>query len=634
MAEPDDRGPADLTAPPSNTPKLATQRPQPKSIGALDALFLVGETPSTMMHVAALLRFTPPPDAPSDYLRTMIDEIRRDSVIQFPWNRKLRHPAALTTPLQQWVLDKNFDLDYHFRHSALPSPGGERELGTLVSRLHSNPLDLSRPPWEMHVIEGLEGGGFAVYSKMHHALVDGYTGMRLLQRTLPPEPDDLHTPMMFAVPPPKRPALPSQHPNLIADTWAKIASVGRGIVGAATTTADVGAAVGHYVLRGGDAKNLVSPLQAPQTILNRRIGRNRRFATAQMDLTEIKRVGHACGATVNDVCLAVLGGALRRFLSELGDLPTKPLIAFVPVNVRPENDEGGGNAVGAVLASMGTDVADPLDRVHAVAKTTEAGKAQLRGMTQAGMIAYSGALLSPATIQASLAYTGVNNPIPLAFNVIVSNVPGPKETRYFRGSRLEGMFPVSIPFHGAALNITFMGYDDTLDFGFVGDRDTIPHLQRLAVYAAEEMDAIGAAVDARSDAPHAERPKSVASTSPKRRRSARQAAAAETPSTTTAPAPRAASATKAAAPKKATAKKAAAKKTTPAKKTAAKRNTTAAQKKPAKKAATAKKTATAEKATTAKKSVPATKSTAAKKSAAPKKSAPATKSSAPQKATP
>jgi WS/DGAT/MGAT family acyltransferase len=467
-------------------------RTRARRIGLLDSAFLYGETPSTMMHVASLLRFAPPPE-PGDYLRELVAEVRRESVVHDPWNRKLRHPAMLTTPLQSWVVDQDIDLDYHLRRSALPSPGDERELGILVSRLHSNALDLSRPPWEMHIIEGLEDGGFAIYTKVHHALVDGYTGAKLIARGLSSDPEDRDTPPMFAIPPRPRPRSSAARRNFLENVFGQLKGAAQGVGAGVTAAQQLGAALGSHVWSNTEA--LVGPGQAPDTILNRRIGRNRRFATLQLSLPEIKRVGKARGATVNDVCLAILGGGLRRFLGELEQLPDKPLIAFVPVNVRPKDDPGGGNAVGAMLATMGTDIAGPTERLDAVAASTRAAKAQLEGMSQAAMIAYGAAVLSPMGLQAGLAYTGLSSPVPLTFNVTVSNVPGPTDTRYLRRARLQAIHPVSIPVHGAALNVTMMSYADTLNFGFVGDRDAAPHLQRLAVYTGEEFTGLRQVVD-------------------------------------------------------------------------------------------------------------------------------------------
>src|SRR5262245_1974809 len=178
-------------------------------LAAADAMFLYGESREIMLHVASLLPFTPPPDAPPDHLRGLVAQIRATRDLQAPWNLKLRHPGFLKHPMQAWVEDPEVDVDYHVRRSALPSPGDERELGILVSRLHSHPLDFTRPPWELHIIEGLEGGRFALYVKVHHALVDGFTSMRLLSRSLPPDPKDRTTPLFLSIPQPTRP--PREH---------------------------------------------------------------------------------------------------------------------------------------------------------------------------------------------------------------------------------------------------------------------------------------------------------------------------------------------------------------------------------------------------------------------------------------
>src|SRR5215813_4585442 len=170
-----------------------------------DAMFLYGEDRETMLHVASLMPFTPPPDAPPDALRGLVDELRATRDLRPPWNLKLRHPDTLKHPLQAWVEETDVDVEYHVRRSALPAPGDERELGVLVSRLHSNNLDFHHPPWEMHIIEGLERGRFAFYAKIHHSLVDGYTGMRMMERSMSTDPSDRGTPLFLNAPPLARP---------------------------------------------------------------------------------------------------------------------------------------------------------------------------------------------------------------------------------------------------------------------------------------------------------------------------------------------------------------------------------------------------------------------------------------------
>ena len=462
----------------------------PQRLSPLDVMFLYGERPDTMMHVASLMPFQPPADAAPAFLRELVAEARRNPEVHSPWNRKLRYPRLVGSPLQSWVVDRDFDFDYHVRRSALASPGDERELGVLVSRLHSNPLDLSRPPWEVHLIEGLQGGRFAVYTKMHHALVDGYSGVRLMARSLSKDPDDRRQPLFFSVPPEPRAPRESSDGGFVSD----LGSLTRSVAGQASSALTLTRRVVEPVVRRGRFPDLIDLPQAPRSILNHRIGRNRRFATQQYELEHLKRLGAQHGATLNDVFLAIVGGGLRRFLSELGELPEAPLVAFLPVNVRPKGDEGGGNAVGAILATLATDTDDPVARLQRITASTRSAKQQLEGMTQEAILAYSAYLLAPGGLQALGALAGIRSPLPLGFNVCVSNVPGPREPRYLRGSRMEAYYPASIPIHGMALNITVLSYAGTLNVGFIGDRDALPHLQRLAVHTGEALTALERAV--------------------------------------------------------------------------------------------------------------------------------------------
>ena len=458
-----------------------------KRLSPQDLLFIYGETSSSKMHVAGLLPFTPPADAPRDYLRRMIDEARRQEVVA-PWNRKLAHPRLQFSPLHSWVEDVDFDFDYHVRRSALASPGDERELGILVSRLHSNHLDLTRPPWELHVIEGLEGGRFALYMKIHHALVDGYSAMRMLGRSLSKDRESQDVRMFFNVPTPVRPPREAGTSNPLTATLRALGGLGSTVTGGVSSAIDLtNALVNTQIRRDGDYAHIAGSASAPHSILNARISRNRRFATQQYEFDRLKALSSQHGATINDVALAIIGGGLRAFLADMDELPERSLVAFLPVNVRPKGDEGGGNAVGAILAPMGTDIADPVERLQTITAATRASKAQLQTMSPTAIIAYSAALLAPAGGQIAGALTGVAPPWPYTFNLCVSNVPGPPEPLYFNGSRLEATYPVSIPIHGMALNITLQSYADTMNLGFVGCRDRLPSLQRLAVYTGEAL---------------------------------------------------------------------------------------------------------------------------------------------------
>ena len=448
-----------------------------KRLTPSDAMFLYMETRETMMHVSSMLPFSPPPDAPPDHLRRLMDEIRANPVVCRPFNLKLRTPELLVNPLQAWVEDRDLDLEYHVRRSALPTPGDERELGILVSRLHGQEVDFHRPPWEVHLIEGLEGGRFALYVKVHHALVDGYSAMKILASSLSRDPSDRTRPLFFSIAPPERvrsdgEAAGLHFPELMAAVRAQLGT-SKSVVKALVNLA-----------RSSRSKELVSPLHAPTSILNRRISRSRRFATQSFDAARMRAVAKAANGTLNDVILALSAAALRKYLIELNALPDAPLVAMVPVNVRPKDDAGGGNAVGAILASLATDVADPSERFDAIIASTKRAKEHLQGMSKDAIIQYSALLTSPFMLQLLPGAMGRVRPV---FNLVISNVPGPEEPLYFRGARLEAAYPMSIPVHGLALNITCNSYAGTLNFGFIGCRDTLPHLQRLAVHAGDAL---------------------------------------------------------------------------------------------------------------------------------------------------
>lgn len=453
---------------------------QRKNLGALDRSFLAAERRDVMMHVGSLLELSPTKGWSRDFTRELREELSRTTKVDRPWNQRLLHPDLLASPLQAWVPDEAFDIEYHVRRSALPSPGDERELGILVSRLHGTPLDFHRPPWEAHFIEGLDKKRIAIYFKVHHALIDGYTGMRLLQRSFSTDHKDLDAPLFFARRSAERE--PKEHDEAPPTLDALLAAA-RDQVGVAK---DIGRALVTVAqsIRGG-ASGLALPLQAPKSILNQRISRSRRFATQKVSIDRVKRLAASAGGTVNDVVLAICGVALRRFLGDQDALPDKPLVAMVPVNVRPKDDPGGGNAVGAILASLATNVEDPRASLDAIIASTKRSKAQLQGMSKSAIMQYSALVLAPLMLSFIPGAAGRFRP---AFNVVISNVPGPETPLYLRGWKLDEMYPLSIPFHGYGLNITVQSYAGSLNFGFTGCRDTVPHLQRLAVYSGEVLD--------------------------------------------------------------------------------------------------------------------------------------------------
>jgi len=460
-----------------------------KRLSPSDAMFLYGESRDQMMHVAGLMPFTPAPGGSPELLRELMHELRTAPVSE-PWNLKLRSPDLLWNPLQSWTEEPTVDLEYHVRRSALPSPGDERELGILVSRLHGNHVDLHRPPWEFHLIEGLERGRFAWYVKIHHALVDGYTAMQVLTNALSRDPDERDRPLFFSIPPRSRArAEPDADAGSRGINYPELVAAVREQYGASKTVVRALLNV-VQASRAGDHE-LVSPLEAPRCVLNARISRSRRFATQSLPLERLRAVAKAAGGTLNDVVLALSAASLRTYLLEQGALPPAPLVAMLPVAIRARDELGGGNAVGAILATLATDVADPAERLRRIVASTTTAKQQLQGMSKAAILQYSALLLAPSMLQMIPTTAGHLRP---TFNVVISNVPGPDQPLYFRGARLEASYPMSIPVHGQALNITCTSYAGTVCFGFTGCRDTVPHLQRLAVHCGEALSELEHAV--------------------------------------------------------------------------------------------------------------------------------------------
>ena len=458
-----------------------------KRLSPSDTMFLYGESREQMMHVAGMMPFTPAPDSPPEYLREVMDELRAGAMVHAPWNQKLSTPDLLWNPLQSWVEEPEVDLEYHVRRSALPSPGDERELGILVSRLHGHHVDLHRPPWELHLIEGLERGRFAWYVKVHHALVDGYSAMQALTTGLSHDPDDRERPLFFSIARGRRApeaASPSDGDGAAGGGihFPELLAAIRAQYGASKTVVRALA----NVIKSARAGNhdLISPLEAPRCVLNARIRKSRRFATQSLSIARLRAIARAANGTLNDVVLALSGASLRTYLLEQNALPAAPLVAMLPVAIRAKDELGGGNAVGAILATLATDIDDPAERLARIVASTTRAKQQLQGMSKPAILQYSALLTAPSMLQMIPSTAGHLRP---TFNVVISNVPGPERPLYFRGARLEASYPMSIPVHGQALNITCNSYAGMVCFGFTGCRDTVPHLQRLAVYCGEAL---------------------------------------------------------------------------------------------------------------------------------------------------
>lgn len=431
------------------------------------------------MHVGGLQLFTPPEGAGPEF----IHDLYRDMLAHTNFNPTYRkRPARILGGIASfgWAYDDDVDVDYHLRRSALPSPGRVRELLDLCGRLHTSLLDRHRPLWETYLVEGLEDGRFAIYSKAHHALLDGVSALRMAMRTLSDDPAEQEVRVPWDLPSRKR--TPKQGSSLIGSAV--------GAVGAAAGLAPSTFRVARAVLL---EQNLTRTFSAPKTMFNVKIGGARRVAAQSWPIARIKAVKQAAGGvTVNDVVLAMCSGALRAYLLEQGALPDAPLIAMVPVSLRSEADaDAGGNQVGAILCNLATDVKDPAARLQTIADSMRGNKQVFSGLSKTESMALSALLLSPIALSA---VPGFVDATPPPFNIVISNVPGPRVPMYWKGARLDGNYPLSIALDGQALNITLVNNGDNLDFGLVGCRHSVPHLQRLLGHLEDSLTDLEAAV--------------------------------------------------------------------------------------------------------------------------------------------
>jgi diacylglycerol O-acyltransferase / wax synthase len=458
-------------------------------LGLQDAQMLLGDSPNTPMHVGGFNVYRLPEGAPDDFVRHLVQQFRAQAIASPPWTYRLAKQGALASKLAPaWEITTDESLDYHLAHHALPAPGGERELGELLSRLHSQPLDMTRPLWEWHVIEGYANRRFVIYQKIHHALFDGSTGMKAFSAMNAERPDaPVRTPWAASDTAPRekgRDAEPARR-DLLAGFQNRLQkSLGfylsmPGVVRATTRT--VRAAM-------GDGSGLVAPYTGPKSIINSPVTRRRRISTQMLDFARTKALSKATDCTLNDVLLAVCGAALRRYLQELGALPRKPLTAGVPVALKHEEGAKSGNKVSLMFATLGTDIGDPFERVMAIRSSTRAAKEHLMQLTDASRDTYGILMVLPAVAG------GVVGGGRVMCNVPVSNIPGPRTRLYLAGAPLEAAYPTSVLIGVSALGITCVSYDQGLFLGIITCPDVLPHGQRLAVYVGEAFEELETAV--------------------------------------------------------------------------------------------------------------------------------------------
>lgn len=456
-----------------------------------DSVFLSVESAQTPMHVGGLELFEPAADnSAAEVFEHLSSGHAIDDVA--PLFKKRARRSLSSAGQWAWEEDRQFDLRHHVRHNSLPAPGRVLELLALCSRLHSSLLDRQRPLWELHFIEGLADGRFAIYLKVHHALLDGVSAQRLLQKILTKDPAARGLPPLWANRPGSARPAPPKDAHAQPGPEELVANALRAAREVAADVAGLPSALVRTLNRGLQSQSAPISFAAPRSILNVPISGSRRFAAQSWPLERFHRIRRGAGCTVNDVVLAACSGALRTYLSSLDALPEAPLIAMVPValRVRDRNRESG-NAIGAVMCDLGTQLAEPADRLRTVRRSMKEGKQALSELSPLQIVAMTGLGMSPLMLQSIPGYSELVRP---PFNLIISNVPGARTPLYLNGARLDGLYPLSIPYHGQALNITCTSYASELSFGLTGCRRAVPHLQRMLGYLEDELTALEQAV--------------------------------------------------------------------------------------------------------------------------------------------
>jgi WS/DGAT/MGAT family acyltransferase len=483
-----------------------------KQLTGLDATFLHMETATTFGHVTGLMIFERPVSDYDPYAAVYAKYASLVGELEPLRRRLVQVPFGLDLPY--WVADPNFDLDFHVRELHLARPGMADQLADQVCRIVGRPMDRTRPLWEVYVIDGLQDGRWALLTKYHHATIDGASGQLMLQIVTDTTPD---------APPPGKG--PSWHPEPLPTTvellrlavghlalnpfrlmrlQARI--VGRladaaGIHGVSSAAGQAGAAVKWIAQLGRSAGPSISlpRVAAPPTPWNKAITGHRRFAMRTTSLENVKRLKDATGGTVNDVVMAICAGGLREYLLAHNALPDRPLRAMVPVSIRTGDEaDPWTNRVSATVAELPTDCDDPVERVARCHRAMQNAK-RLHELVPAteliDLTRYSAPVLATAAVRLA-SRLRLANRVTLPFNVVISNVPGPRQPLYFAGAKLCHQFPVSIVTDGQGLNITVVSYLDRLDFGFIADRELVPDVWDLADMHVAEIsrlfDATGA----------------------------------------------------------------------------------------------------------------------------------------------
>ncbi|MGA8249674.1 MAG: wax ester/triacylglycerol synthase family O-acyltransferase [Mycobacterium sp.] len=466
-----------------------------KLMDPLDAVMMIGEVLSNPMHAAALLLMSPPEDAGPGY----VDEVYREGLIAGkdldPRLRRRAHRGLDTLGMWVWQDVDDVDVREHLQRRTLPKGSSEDALWRLVAELHAERLDRSKPLWMTYLIDGLPDGRFAYYVKVHHIVVDGVAGMRMISDALTTDPTQRSMKPFYAAGP-HAPADRAGTGRAIPNPVSVLRSIG----GTATSTIgflrQVAGGEASYLAAGLAEGTTVLPLSAPFTRLNGRLGPQRAVAGGTWPKKRIKAVQEAAGVSGNDVLMAVVAGVLRSWLSGRDELPKRSLVAFCPITVRVSGDKSQAehaNLFGLELCPLGTDLENPAERLALIHRAMVWAKQQVASHGSGVTTLLAAPAIAPTALQSMIPFGPKRR---TGYNVPISNVRGPQTDMYFNGAHLDALYPVSTVFDGLALNATMCSYVDQIAFGYVAGRDVVPDLESFIPLTERSLAELEAAVGA------------------------------------------------------------------------------------------------------------------------------------------
>lgn len=445
-------------------------------LSGLDASFLYLETSSQPMHVCSIMELDTS-TMPGGYTFERLRDALSARIRAMPEFREKLADSPLNLDHPVWVDDENFHIDRHLHRIGLPAPGGRAEMSEICGHIASLPLDRRRPLWEMWVIEGVAGtdchhkGRIAVLAKVHHAGVDGVTGANLMSQLCTTEAD-------APAPDPVSGVGGGSGWQIAAGGLLRFAT--RPLQLATVVPETVSSVVATWQ-RARDGLTMARPFTAPRTVFNARISARRNIAYAQLDLEDIKAVKNRFGVKVNDVVMALVSAVLRQYLGERNALPRASLVASVPVSVHGKSDRPGRNQVSAMFSRLQTHIADPADRLRAIASANSVAK-QHNSAIAATLLQDWSQFAAPAIFGVAMrvyATSRFTESMPV-HNLVVSNVPGPQIPLYMLGCQVQAMYPLGPIFHGSGLNVTVMSLNGKLDIGLVSCPELLPDLWEMA----------------------------------------------------------------------------------------------------------------------------------------------------------